>query len=81
MLMGYIKQKLLLHADHGLPSLILKVLDYIKIMTNAVKKYEEVLKCLEMISNGMLPFITCLACHASQDSFVCIVTNWIILGF
>ena len=56
-LMGYIRQSLALHSDRGLPNPKLADLDYIKIMTNAVKKYKSVPKHQEMISNGMFHFI------------------------
>ena len=80
MLMGYIKQALLLHADRGLLSPTLVDLGYIIIMTTTVKKYKELPKCQEMVSNGMFHFITSLACRALRDSFVHAITNWIILG-
>ncbi len=56
-LMGYIKQALALHIDRGLPNPRLADIDYIKIMSNAVKKYEDVPKCQEMISDSMFHFI------------------------
>ncbi len=55
--MGYIRQALALHTDRGLPNPKLADLDYIKIMTNAVKKYKSVPKHQEMISDGMFHFI------------------------
>ena len=64
-LMGYVKQAILLYADRCLPSPTLVDLDYIKIMTTAVKKYEEVPKHQEMMSKGMFYFIACLACCSS----------------
>ena len=78
--MGYIKQALALHTDRGLPNPRLADIDYIKIMSNAVKKYESVPKRQEMISDGMFHFIARLTKRASQDSFVRAVTDWIILG-
>ena len=57
-LLGYIKQALSLHANCGLPNPRLADLDYIKIMSNAVKKYKDVPKCQDMISDGMFHFIT-----------------------
>ena len=56
-LMGYIRQALALHTDRGLPNPKLVDLDYIKIMTNTVKKYINGSKCQEMISDGMFHFI------------------------
>ncbi len=75
-LMGYIKQAIALHIDCGMPNPRLAVIDYIKIMSSAVKKYEDVPKCQEMISDGMFHFIARHAKHSSQDSFVCAITNW-----
>ena len=80
MLLGYIKQALSLHTGHGLPNSRLADLDYIKIISSTVKKYEDVPKHQEMISNGMFHFIASLAKHSSQDSFVHTITDWIILG-
>jgi hypothetical protein len=49
-------------------------------MSNAVKKYENVPKRQEMISDDMFHFIARLTKRSSQDSFVRAVTDWIILG-
>ncbi len=78
--MGYIKQALALHTNRGLPNPKLVDLDYIKIMTNAVKKHEDVPKCQEIISDGMFHFIAQLVKRSSQDSFVHAIADWIILG-
>ena len=75
MLMGYLKQALSLHANHGLPNPKLADLDYIKIMTNTVKKYETVPKQQEMISNSMFHYIACLTHHTSHESLVRSITN------
>ena len=80
MVMGYTKQALFLHNNRGLPNPKLADLDNNKIMTNTVKKYRYVPKHQEMISNGMFHFISKLAKHTAQDSFVHVITNWIILG-
>jgi hypothetical protein len=37
-LLGYIKQAAVLHTDHGLPNLHHVDINYIKVMTNAIKK-------------------------------------------
>ena len=55
-------------------------INYIKIMTNAVKKYKTVPKRKEMISDSMLHYIAALSQQASKDSFVQAVVNWITLG-
>jgi hypothetical protein len=52
MLLGYIKQAIALHTDHGLPNQHHVDINYIKVMTNAVKKYETVPKRKEMISDA-----------------------------
>jgi hypothetical protein len=49
-------------------------------MTNAVKKYETVPKRKEMISDSMFHYIAKLATHASKNSLVCEITDWIALG-
>ena len=56
--MGYIKQVIALHIGRGMPNPRLAVIDYIKKMSNAVKKYEDVPKRKEMISDGMFHFIS-----------------------
>ena len=70
MLMGYTKQALSLHDDHGRPNPKLADLDYIKIMTNTVQKDKDVPKHQEMIFDGMFHFMAQLAKHPSEDSFV-----------
>ena len=49
-------------------------------MTTAIKKYKEIPKLQELISDDKFHFITHLAPHTSQDPFVHAITNWIILG-
>ena len=49
-------------------------------MTNAVKKYETVPKRKEMISDSMSHYIAALSKHASDDSFVHAVVDWITLS-
>jgi hypothetical protein len=50
-------------------------------MTNAVKKYETVPKCKEMISSSLFHYIANLASRASKDLLVCAITDWIVLGW
>jgi hypothetical protein len=49
-------------------------------MTNAVKKFETVPKCKEMISDSMFHHIANLASCTSEDSLVRPITDWIMLG-
>jgi hypothetical protein len=77
---GYIKQAIALHTNRGLPNPHQVDINYIKVMTNAIKKYETVPKCKEMISVSMFHYIANLALRASEDLLVCTVTNWIALG-
>ena len=79
-LLGYIKQSVSLHTDRGLPNPHQADIDYIKIMTNAVKKFETVPKRKEMISDSMFHYIKNLASRASADSLVRAITDWIALG-
>jgi len=79
-LQSYVNQALSLHANRGLPSPHLADINYIKIMTNAIKKYETVPKWKEMTSISLLHYIARLYKHTSEDSFVYTVINWIILG-
>ena len=56
-LQGYVSQALSLHADRGLTSPSLADVNYIKTMTNAVKKYKTVPKRKEMIFDSMFHYI------------------------
>jgi hypothetical protein len=58
-LLGCIKQAVALHTDRGLPNPHHVDINYIKVMTNSVKKYESVPKRKEMFSDSM--FITSLS--------------------
>ena len=78
--MGYIKQATSLHTDRGLPCPHQVDMNYVKLMTNAVKKYEVVPKRKEMISDSMFHYIANLASRASEDSLVRALTDWIVLG-
>ena len=66
--------------DRGLPSPSLADVNYIKIMTNAVKKYVTVPKHKEMISDSIFHYIAILSKRASKDSFVHTIVNWITLS-
>ena len=55
-------------------------INYIKVLTNAIKKYKTVPNCKEMISDSMFHHIAALSQHASDDSFVQAIVNWITLG-
>ena len=79
-LLGYIKQVVTLHIDRGLPNPHVVDMHYIKVMTNALKKYETVPKRKEMISDSMFHYIAHLASRASEDSLVHALTDWIVLG-
>jgi hypothetical protein len=50
-LQGYVSLALSLQVDRGLTNPSLADINYIKIMTNAVKKYKTVPKCKDMISD------------------------------
>jgi hypothetical protein len=80
MLLGYIKQAVALHTDCGLPNPHQVDINYIKIMTNAVKKYKTGPKCNEMISDIIFHYIANLASCASEDSLLRAITDWIALG-
>jgi hypothetical protein len=79
-LQGYVSQALSLHTDRGLTNPNLADINYIKIMTNAVKKYETVPNRKEMISDSMFHYMATLYKRASDDSFVHAVVDWITLG-
>jgi hypothetical protein len=57
-MMGYIKQALQLHEHQHLPNPKQKDINYIKIMTDDVKKWDEVPKHQEMISDSMFCHMT-----------------------
>jgi hypothetical protein len=79
-LLGYIKQAIALHTNRGLLNLQQVDINYIKVMTNAIKKYETVPKRKEMISDSIFHSIANLASRASKVSLVHMVTDWIALG-
>ena len=79
-LQDYVKQALSLHRDLGLPSPSLADVNYIKIMTTALKKYKLIPKHKEMIINSMLHHIEMLYKHTPKDAFIHSVMYWIILG-
>jgi S-ribosylhomocysteine lyase LuxS involved in autoinducer biosynthesis len=80
MLLGYIKQAVSLYTERGLLCPHQVNINYIKVMTNAVKKYETVPKCKEMISDSIFHYIANLASRVSGDSLVCRIVDWITLG-
>jgi hypothetical protein len=77
---GYIRQAMSLHNDRGLPNPHGTDINYVKIMTNTVKKYESVPKCKEMISDSMFHYIADLSSCASEDSLIHAISDWIVLG-
>jgi hypothetical protein len=79
-LLEYVKQAVSLLADRGLPNPHQVDINYIKIITNAVKKYETVPKRKEMISDSMFHYIANLTSCASADLLVRAITDWIALG-
>ena len=70
MLQGYIKQALHLHTDRGMINPGLADINYIKIMTNAIRKYESVPKRNETISDSMFHYIAKLELRSSKDSLI-----------
>ena len=66
--------------DQGLTHPMLANINYIKIITNAVKKHESVPKNKVMVSDSMFHYLARLYRCPSPDSFVHAVINWIILG-
>ena len=79
MLQGYSKQAMSLHIDRGFPNPHQVDINYIKVMTNTVKKFETVPKHKEIISDTMFHHIANLASRASKDSLVRAITDWITL--
>jgi hypothetical protein len=81
--MGYISQAISCHTDRNLPSPRTAKLDYIKIVTDAVRKYELVPNRREMIHDVMFHHMTKLynkhAKH-SPDSLIVALCEWIFLG-
>ena len=78
--MGYIKQAPQLHVHRHLPSPKTADLNYIKIMTDAVKKWEAVPKRQEMISDSMFHYMVKLYGQAHPDSLVASLCEWCFLG-
>ena len=80
-LMGYVAQATRCHTDRHLPSPRLGVpIDYVALMTDAVRKYERVPNRREMIHDPMMTAIIGRAQSASPDSLPAALCDWIFLG-
>ena len=80
-LMGYINQATRCHTDRQLPSPRTGVpIDYISLMTDAVRKYEHVPDRREMIHDPMMLKIIQRLQSATPDSHAAALCDWIFLG-
>ena len=77
--MDYISQALSLHDDCSLPGPCVADINYLKIMTSAVKKWESIPRHQEMISNIMFNYMARLFCCTSPNSLINVIIDWIIL--
>jgi len=79
--MGYVAQATRCHTDRRLPSPRLGVpIDYVALMTDAVRKYERVPNRREMIHDPMMTAIIGRAQSAAPDSLTAALCDWIFLG-
>jgi hypothetical protein len=79
--MGYISQAVRCHTDRLLPSPRTGVpIDYVSLMTDAVRKYEKVPNRREMIHDPMMAEIISRSTSSSPDSLQTALCDWIFLG-
>ena len=79
--MGYIHQAIRCHTDRQLPSPRSGVpVDYISLMTDAVRKYEQVPHRREMIHDPMMREIMSRHTRALPNSLDSALCDWIFLG-
>lgn len=82
-LKGYIKQAIDIHLNRKLPSPALADMNYIKIITEAVRKYERVPNRREMIHDTMFHFILELYKQHrknSPDGLISALCEWLFIG-
>jgi len=80
-LMGYISQAVRCHTDRLLPSPRTGVpIDYVSLMTDAVRKYKKVPNRREMIHDPMMSEIISRSTQTSPDSLQTALCDWIFLG-
>ena len=80
MLMGYIRCTLQLHRDRHLPNPQGAPVNYISLMTNAVRKWELVPNCREVIHDAMFRHILQTSSSHHEDSLQAVATDWSLLG-
>jgi hypothetical protein len=82
-LRGYVQQAIACHTSRKLPSPTMADMDYIKTITEAVRKYEKVPNRREMIHDAMFHFIIQqykkFRTH-SPDALVTALCEWLVLG-
>ena len=80
-LMGYIHQAIQCHTDRQLPSPRVGIpVDYVSLMTDAVRKYEKVPNRREMIHDPMMTEIISRSQAAPDNSLTAALCDWIFLG-
>jgi DNA-dependent RNA polymerase auxiliary subunit epsilon len=82
-LKGYIAQALECHAQRKLVSPLTAEVDFIKIISNAVRKYEKVPNRREMIHDSMYHHMISLKnkfCKSHPDCLVVALCDWMFLG-
>jgi hypothetical protein len=82
-LKSYIKQAINCHTNRKLPSPALADTNYIKTITDAVKKYERVPNRREMIHDAMFTFLVKLYKQhrkSSPDGLITALCEWFFLG-
>jgi hypothetical protein len=79
-LMGYVRRALQLHKDRQLPPPTSAPINYISIMTDAVRKWELVPNRQECINDAMFTHMLQSRDSHHGDSFQSVATDWSLLG-
>ena len=79
-LMGYIRCALQLHRDRNLPNPLGAPVNYISLMTDAVRKWELVPNRREVIHDAMFHHLLRTSPSHHRDSLHAVATDWSLLG-
>ena len=79
-LMGYIRRVIQLHTDRHLHNPSSAHINYISLITDAVRKWELVPNRREVIHDAMFHHMLKVATTSPSDDFHCAATDWSLLG-
>jgi hypothetical protein len=78
--MGYIRRVIQLHTDRQLQNPTSAHINYISLMTDAIRKWEPVPNRHEVIHDAMFHHMLKVASTSQPDDFHCAATDWSLLG-